>query len=663
MIVGLVPVFTGSVAQASSLASNSGQTVQVANNSSQTIQVPVAPGLIPSSISGSISAPQSLNGAPLAGGSVVVTAGGQRIFQGRAQAAQFTARLKQPKVVAGFLPVVVRYVVKRLRRSFCTSNVQQLSANISSLSFVGVQESPNSVADFLVPGVSGVNVVLPKNPTSAQVQAGLVAVGSVAYKLGPLTQVRLSQGARDSRIVARPGARVIQFSTSDLPVAVTVAETDGLPQLTISGNGPELSEAATALGGDKLVLADGSPVTKLAQVTRPTINLNQSFAQLGQPKPQFKGWGSQAISLNVNQGQFGSSISDARVRLVGATTQIPDGAQASINVYWNESLIGSTNLQDSPGIDTEIPVPNSLLRTNNTVQIELATLPAGGRCTGAEIATPIGVSLDPQLSQIMANRGQTLSPGFGRLPQTLGGSLPISFAQGEPTPVAVESAALLVAALQWSNSPQLVVSVLPYSQVESGPESTLVLDANDAVSAKLGAPLTLNRSREISSPNLDFSATTKTPYSALQAFSSGTRNMLLLGGWAPTRATELDIASSSSGTSTNSGGNENSVSAPSTPSTPSAPSATVQASSLELAEYIYAQPAGWSWLTGDIAITESGSQPKTLNSNAAVPQPAITQVDRSAFWWMIGIIVIFVGLASWRYAYVRHQRGDSPNSG
>ena len=42
--------------------------VSVSNNSRQTILIPVAPGLVPSRISGAITAPQSLNGGSLVGG-------------------------------------------------------------------------------------------------------------------------------------------------------------------------------------------------------------------------------------------------------------------------------------------------------------------------------------------------------------------------------------------------------------------------------------------------------------------------------------------------------------------------------------------------------------------------------------------------------------------
>ncbi len=600
--------------------------ITVTNNSQQTVQVPVVPGLKPSAISGSLSAPESRHGGNVAGGTVIVTAGGQEVYRGEAKATKFEAQLENPKLTNGNLTVAIRYGVPGLRLNYCSSNFQQLNLDVNSVTFTGKQTVPKTVSDFLQPGVSAINVVIPQESNGDQVSAGLAAIGAAAFSLGPDADTRISLGSVDRRIVEKPGARVIKIENALGPATTTLGTEKGVPTLTIAGRSSTLTEAATELGGTQTTNSQSSGAVSTG-ATKPPDKPNQTFVEMGLTDATLKGWGSQTLDIAANQSQFGGSIRDVRVRLVGVRSQIPAGAKANLNVIWNKELVETLDLNSMSRIAADIEVPNPLLKEINQLRVELETLPADGSCSGDNPATPVTVTLDPQQSQVRTSRGQTIAPGFARFPQALNGELPVAFAQGKPSQATVQSAALLVASLQRVNVPQLMVEVVPFTEASTSLASTLVVDADESVSTRLGAPMLLNSVREIRTPEHNITSRGGVPFSAFEAFSSGTRNMLMLGGWAPPRS----------------------------------PASEVQGTSLSLAEYVYALPGGWSSLQGDIALVEPGSEPQTLNSNAMVPQEPVIRADGWVLVWMVGVIVVFVGAGVWRYLHVtrRQKAGES----
>lgn len=620
LIMGVLAIAVPTFAEASVA-----EPVTVTNNSRQTVQVPVLPGLKPTQISGSISAPESRHGGELDGGTVVVTAGGQEVYRGEAKATKFEAKLEKPTVTNGYLTVAIRYGVLGLRDNFCSSNFQQLNLDVDSVTFTGKQTQPKMVRDFLQPGVSGVNVVIPQEPNGDQISAGLAALGAAVYRLGPDAEARISLGNPDQRVTDKPGARIIKIENATTAATVTLGSDKGIPTLTIAGRSSTLTAAATELGNRRPVIADASTTVTPTPTVRPPDKPNQTFVELGLTQAELEGWGSQVLDVTANQSQFGGSIRDVRVRLVGTRSQIPAGAKANLNVYWNQKLVDSLDLKTMTRIATDVEVPNPLLKEVNQLRVELETLPADGSCKGTEPPTPVSVSLDPQQSQVRTSQGQTIAPGFARFPQALNGGLPVAFAHGKPSPSSIQSAGLLVASLQRVNVPQLIVDVVPFTEASGGVDSALVLDADEAVSTRLGAPMLLNQMREIRTPEHNITTRGAMPFSALEGFSSGTRNMLMLGGWAPAGS----------------------------------PASEVQGTSLALAEYIYALPGGWTSLEGDIALVEPGSKPQTLNSNAMVPQPPVIRADGWVLVWMVGVIIVFVVLGVWRFVYVTRREGNS----
>lgn len=612
--------FTTQGAHAVTVATNA--TTAVSNNSTATMSIPVAAGLKPQSISGQIAAPEVTSGTELRPGTVSITAGGQPVYNGPARAATFSRALNNPAITQGRLEVSVTYNVPTDRNNFCATDSQQIRISDVRINLVGNQAPPTTVAGFLPPGTNAVNVLIPENPTPDVLQAGLAAVGAATFALEPSAQVRLSLGTPDKRIIAVPGARIISLTEGANPVTTSIGTNNGVPQLSISGSGDELADAASALGGSNVPLAGAADTQGLSQISQNDANLTLSFTDLGAKNPTLTGWGNQTLFVGADQSAFGGAISDATVRVVGTHSAIPPGATATLNVYWNDSVIASTVLDSDPGVDISAQVPNSYMQTQNGLTVVMTTVPAGGNCTGSQRFVPIKLSLDSQQSQVSAKRGQTLSAGFQRFPQAFGDTLPVAFAEGAPINETAVQAGFLVAALQRANEGQLLVEVMPLNDVVSSSATALIVGANEVTSNDLRAPLRLTEFRSVSSPSLEFQVGLGIPYAALEAFATGNRNLIMLGSWAPDDAQV----------------------------------ARAQQTATELAESVYVQPGGWGSLGGDILLAQPGSEAVQLDSNSVVPQQAAVEQYNTLVWWLLGLLLLFFALGAWRYSSIRRTR-------
>lgn len=594
----------------------------VSNNSSQTINIPITPGLTPRSISGRIASPQSTGGSQIQAGTVTITAGGQRVYSGPAQAATFNQQLNRPALVNGILNVVVAYSVPSFRNDFCSDNSQQVAVNNIRLDLTGEQISPTTVSKFLSPGVNGVNVLLPENPSQDLIGAGLAAVGAATYVLESSAQVRMSIGALDPRITAIPGSRVISLKEGDNPVQTSIDQNGALPQLNLVGSSTELTRATTALGGTELPLASSADTKGLSKEIQPTLELTKSFAALDATNPKLSGWGTQSIYVGVDQTEFGGAIANASVRIVGTHSAIPNNTTSTLNLFWNDNLIASQVLGTETGVDLTADIPDSQLQAQNGLRVVLSTVPSGGLCTGNLRVIPIDLSLDDNQSQITATKGQTLDSGFARFPQALGGTLPVALDEATPINTSAVQAALLVASLQRASQQQLVISVVSLADISGTSTAGLVVGANEATSDALQAPLRLTEFRTIATANNDFSVGVGDPFAALEAFSSGNRNLIMLGNWAPN-----EQAAGQATTSSN-----------------------------ILAEAAYSRQGGWNSLNDNLFISQPDSEPFFLNSNSVIPQESVTSEYSSVFWWVLAIVALFVGLGLWRYLSIRRTR-------
>lgn len=463
------------------------------------------------------------------------------------------------------------------------------------LALAGDPTKPTTVGDFFAPGVNRVTVVVPADADDDVLQAGLSAVGALSHRYGERAKVDLATtSSLDS-----PTSRDVAIESGTGDVVATIDTIGVVPKLTLTGGGDELAKAAAAFGSESIVLADDATATKLTDDPTSTGALNRTLESLGNERVQLGGYGRSTGFVQASQADFGGPVSQIDVTLKGQTSDIPKDVDASLSVFWNDFLIGSRTLTESEPLNWHLKVSNTLLRSGNGLTLQVDAIPRDGDCVGVA-ALPIRVDIDGRASSLQATRGASGNAGFGQFPQALGGNLPVALGGdgGSRTAQAVD-ASRIVAALQRATRTPLAIDLISADKLTSGSESGLLVGADAAVADKLKAPLRFGSFRQISGNNSEFAVETNQPFAALEAFRTGGRNLLMLGGW-------------QSGSET---------------------------LAARIAKYVEARPDGWNSLSGDLVVmTASTKQPTTLASTTLVPQEKVADDFRGyAKWVLLGL--------------------------
>ncbi|UFS57893.1 hypothetical protein [Subtercola endophyticus] len=596
------------------------------------VNLDVPAGLTPTSVTGIVAPVTPAAGAAASstsaaasgalGGSVQVSVNGVVLQTlDPAAPAALNVPLTASDVVKGIVSIGLTYTVIDTTAAVCTvPSTASVELSKVVLAYSGDATVPKTVAEFLNPSLTAVAVQIPDAPSSALEQAGLSTVAALAHALPSGVDISLTtagDSANEAAVDPIRGRIIVLAPSTDSSVttATTALSTGagGVPTLTISGPEASLSAAGTALGSDYLVLANSGNTTGLSQTGTSTPALTQNLQYFGSPSQiALAGFGQTSSFTNISQASFGGPISSATVNLVGMHSDIPDSVIATANVYWNNFLIGSQVLGHSTTFSMTLPVSGTLITAANGLKIQLSAVPVTGNCTGAPALIPIQLFVDAAASNVSAVRGQTINPGFQRFPQVLGGVLPVAFDSGASVDVAVASAGDIVASLQRNSSIQLAVTVMTPGEFVSSSKSGLFVGATSDDSNALGAPLRLDSFKAIDSNAVSFGVGTTEPYATLQAFQSGGRNVLMLGGWSP---------SSSAG--------------------------DVDALQLQAAEYTMSNPDQWFGLSGDILVAQPNqADPVLISSNAIVPQTAVTDDYRGYAVWIavVAIVLILAGV-------------------
>lgn len=609
-------------------AENATSSLTTLNGSAVSTDIVVPRGLVPSRLTAQIEPPVSLTGTDLLPGTVDVFAGTRLVGRVPAVAGPFTGKLLPTDVDKdGILRIQLRYstVDNPVDADLCRDTRQSVTMRDIAVAYSGKPARPTSIAQFLAPGVRAVSVVIqgttPSN-RNALTQAGLAAVSALSYRFGPTVPVVMTFDQPDPRVTAVLGSRIVVFAPGSSPTTTTITMAGDVPTLTIAGTGSGLSEAASALGSDKIPLAGAADTTGLSQTGKLPQTSRATLADLGSPRPSLSGWGSSTIYVGVKQSQFQGPVSGVKVHLSGTHTSVPKEVASSVNVYWNGYLIASQTLSTEVPFELTADVPDSVLTPNNGLQVTLTSVASSGDCASSIQQLPMELFLDGAQSVITAGRGQTLAPGFARFPQALADSLPIAFAPGSSFQDAAIQAAYIVGSLQNANAKQLNVSLVSLDVFKQQSVAGLVTGADEVTSNALEAPLRLTEFRAVNSSTLNFGVGVTLPYAALQSFEQNGRNLLMLGSWSPS-------------------GDQN---------------ALAQATALDLSVYAYGVLGGWSALSGNILLGQPNAEPVALTTNAIALQPTVSNEYRPIAWWVLGAFLVLMTIGLLRMYSARRSR-------
>ncbi|MFK0040187.1 cellulose biosynthesis cyclic di-GMP-binding regulatory protein BcsB [Paenarthrobacter sp. NPDC090517] len=574
----------------------------LAGQAEQTLVAPVIVGLDPTRIRGTI----VVSGKPE--GTVRATVNGRVVLETSAAASiPLEAEVTSADVVNQQLIVGLQFLPAA--QTMCVVSNATATLNNLVVDFSGTAKAPTTVGEFFPASVPAVVLPVPADPREDVSAAIITAAAAMSHRY-PQASVSVVPEAKLEALASSltAGSRVLSVVPDQGETGTRLATAAGLPQLILSGHDEQLRTAARALASDKTALAVTSSVTGLTSALPASPGLTQSLKDLGSTSLKLSGYGAPESYVGVSQSQFGGPVSSVKVQLKGTHTAVPDNAQAQLSVFWNDYLLSSRNLDGGDTFTVDADIPAGQLQAKNGLRIRLAALPAGGDCSGPAGVMPMEVTVDTAGSTLTGIRGGSTKAGFARFPQAFGQSVPVAFGDGDAQANTV-NAATLVTSLQRDNASLLDTRVVSLDSLAGSSESGLVVGATADVANRLSAPLRLAEFRTISPDDVEYGVGSSAPFGVLEAFEQGGRDVLLLGAWAP----ENDTAAA----------------------------AALQES---LASHVSGTEGGWASLSRNLLVTQPSGTPVLLESNALVPQKAVTDDYRPYAWW-IGGAVLVLGLA------------------
>jgi hypothetical protein len=585
------------------------------NTQAQSFSIPVPAGLTPQQVSGTLVFDND------SVGTVQILAHHQVVATVKKDASVFSAPVTIPvapeDVSDGSVALQIRYLAGTLTDP-SLSCVQSNNGNVQltdiTVDATGTASAPTTLAAFFGPGVTAVSVVVPSADTADLQAAGLAAEAAMVHRYSDadVTVTTPSNATRAAATTASEG-RIVQLVSGSGEVRTSIGDTAGVPTLTLTGDPAKLAAAAAALGSDNLALGETAEATRLGQSGVASGRTSETFAELGQSAPALQGLGESSFTVNVRQSDFGASVKEMKVHLVGRYGQLPTSLQAVLTYTWNGQVIGSQVLDGKDtSVDQTLTVPATQLSFANTLQVQLNAVPSGGAngsefsCGGPLDYLPIKATFDGKASTITAVRGQSADPGFSRFPQTLGNVLTTAFG-AKPSADDLTDAAAVLRALQQLNTEQLSVNLVSASDLAGSSASGLLVDATTQQVDDLQAPLRMDEFRSIDQQNVHFGVGVSDPFAALQAFHQNGRDLLLLSSWSPGSdgATTADQLRS------------------------------------DLVDDIVTDQGNWYGLSGDLMVRQAADGENVqIDSNSVVPQPSKVHHVNTYVWW----ILAFVGL-------------------
>lgn len=580
-----------------------------------TLEIAVPPGVTPAQVTGRLRLDDTIDGT------VAFVVGGRLAARvpARAQAA-VTIPVGRADVVDDRIQVEVRVDPEVRRQDAACVPVGDVRATLDQvrLEFTGAETAPATLAEFLAPYATAVDVVVPADAGEPTLAAGLTAVAAISSRYPDTTTVRLT--TPDDVTKARTGLRVVRLAPGTGTATTAITDEAGAPTLTLTGGDDELAAAARGLGDEALGLADADRTEGLAAERATGAPVDElTLAQLGVSRAVLSGYGRVEQYVGIRQDAFGGPVGSLRIDLNGTHTALPEGARAQLDVYVNDRLVDSTRLGDDPVLRREIEVPAADLQGDNGMVVVLSALPPREWCTATDRQLPLEVHLDTERTVVHAERGDARTTGFAAYPQNLGGRLAVGISDHAADPVAAAvDAGQVVAALQRRASRPLDVRIVPAADLRDGTTSGLLVGAGEDDSKALKAPLRLSEMRLLDYAEATFQVGTDQPYAALVAVRHRGRDVLMLGSWAP----DGDGAA------------------------------------LERRAATYLGAEGWGALSANLLVQPAQGEPFSIDADAVVPQQERVDEQRSFAWWLVGGLAVLLVLLGGRWLLARRRRQE-----
>ena len=377
----------------------------------QQLAIPVAPGLQPARITGSI----AVTGQPTAR-TIRISAQGRTLLEARAKG---TLALDAPVSTADLTDhqLVLALEYTPAVRDVCTATQSTATLSNVSLTTQGTETAPATVAEFLAPAVPAILIPVPADPATDVSAAILAASAAMAYRYPDGALKLVPPQDLDAQAAALPaGSRIITITATDGAATTTLGTQAGRPALTITGTGEDLRTAARALADIKSALADGAAVTGMTSTVPAAAGPEQTFTDLGAQAIRLAGYGTQETYFGVNQSQCGGPVPPSAFISAAPTPPSPPADRPG-----SRSTGTTTCSAPKPWTATSSTSPPTSRRPHPVPQRPPPRPhrpPRRRRLLRPRRPAPHGTHRGHTGSKVAGQRGHSMKPGFARFPRS-----------------------------------------------------------------------------------------------------------------------------------------------------------------------------------------------------------------------------------------------------
>lgn len=558
-------------------ATEVGSALRLSGETNETVvNLPVIDGTTPDSIVALLTASPDVDSGYLEyqGNGVPARLVDFEALGGRPSDTPITLDLRGMQPVNGQLKLTLRSRLRSQDPSCVTSLLGAwVELRQGGVLLTGQETPPVAVSTYLPKLLQRLEVQLPATASPAEASAALrIAQAAQRKAIGHAPEVVVVPMPDPATVVDAPyrsGVRQVAVS-SRLPAGAHLDHTGaGGIVLAVGGrDDAELDRTSRLLASSDAVLAAGSSVTVerfdptgaegvvpaglpapdpalpgSTTTTRPTStspvrNTVFTLDQLSLGTERVTGLGRLELPIAASQTTLGGPVRSVKIHLEGALTPIPDGADATLSLLVDNQLVTSRNLHGFTGDEradgTTTPgrfaldakIADDSVKRALDVRVLVDYSPPGGECRPGDV--PFMIQLDPKLSTLTVDPGQSLPAGFERFPQTLA---PAGFDIGvdDYSPERLALAFHLVLSLQRTTSQPLDGSFTSLDQaVAAGRPAVLVSQWTPALlkSAALlsGDPMSHTDDQRVERLRMDVDQ----PRALLEAFTWDNQDRLLL---------------------------------------------------------------------------------------------------------------------------------------
>lgn len=344
-----------------------------------------------------------------------------------------------------------------------------------SVAYAGNPTVPATVADFLPPVLTAIDLFVPATPSPTEASAAIDLATAVVgrYKPTPIAvRTRALPAAGEPDVAQGPTVRQIVLDENASRGTALRTGRFG-PYLQIGGRGTDLltqaqlitSQLSTVAVASAAIAGQSAPAPQIT----PTI---RTLADLGVGDSESSGTGRAIVGFGLDQTRLGGPAHDVRFEVRGTYTPLPSNSGGRVVVRSGTTTIASWPADASGSVDRWVDVPDRILRRYLDLTVAVERGDDGGGCNQAQ---RISLSLDPTGSVQFQRADPPVPAGLGSLPQSLQPRTQFAWTRGDLADVS--RAVTIAAGLQSLTVTPLGVDVVPVAQARSSSSPAVIIDA------------------------------------------------------------------------------------------------------------------------------------------------------------------------------------------